>query len=215
MKSNRKKAAAAHEPVAAADRRSCILEAAYDTLSERGYGGASTLEIATRAKVSKRELYAEFGNKQGIIAALVNTRAARMRAPLQLPAVRDRGTLEAVLRRFGATMVGEVTQPPVIAMFRLAAAEAENSPEVARTLDSAGREASRAALSKFLAEAQSAGLLEPGDPLAFAGQFLSLLLGDLPMRLLLGVAKPPSAAEIERRAHGATEALLKLHGKPA
>jgi len=215
MKSTRKKATVAPEPAVAPDRRNCILEAAHETLKERGYGGASTLEIATRAKVSKRELYAEFGSKQGIIAALVDSRAARMRAPLQLPAVRDRRTLEAVLRRFGATMVGEVTQPPVTAMFRLAVAEAQNAPEVARTLDSAGREASRAALIKFLSEAQSSELLEPGDPAVFAGQFLSLLLGDLPMRLLLGVIKPPSAAEIERRAGAATEALLKLHGKAA
>ncbi|MBV8653445.1 MAG: helix-turn-helix transcriptional regulator, partial [Alphaproteobacteria bacterium] len=51
---------------------------------ERGYAGASTLEIATRAKVSKRELYALFGNKQGILTALISSRATRMRQPLAL-----------------------------------------------------------------------------------------------------------------------------------
>ena len=37
-------------------RRRCILEAAYSVLVERGYAGASTLEIATRARVSRARL---------------------------------------------------------------------------------------------------------------------------------------------------------------
>jgi hypothetical protein len=58
-------------------RRRSILEAAYHVLVERGYAGASTLEIATRARVSKRELYAEFGSKSGILRALIAVTAAR------------------------------------------------------------------------------------------------------------------------------------------
>ena len=38
-------------------------EAAFAALMEKGYARTSTLEIATRARVSKRELYAEFGSK--------------------------------------------------------------------------------------------------------------------------------------------------------
>ncbi len=46
---------------AARDR---ILAAALQALAESGYAATSTLEIATRAQVSKRELYALFGNKR-------------------------------------------------------------------------------------------------------------------------------------------------------
>ena len=35
-----------------------VLSAAFSAFMERGYSGASTAEIARRAKVSKRELYA-------------------------------------------------------------------------------------------------------------------------------------------------------------
>src|SRR5215468_9606024 len=52
-------------------RRRALLEAAYSVLMERGYAGASTLEIARRARVSKRELYAEFGSKSGMLQALI------------------------------------------------------------------------------------------------------------------------------------------------
>jgi AcrR family transcriptional regulator len=50
------------------------------------FPGASTLEIATRAKVSKRDLYALFGSKRAMLAACIKERAARMRQPLVLTA---------------------------------------------------------------------------------------------------------------------------------
>ena len=40
------------------DIRSRILGAAFDSFVEHGYAETTTIEIATRAKVSKRELYA-------------------------------------------------------------------------------------------------------------------------------------------------------------
>ena len=87
-----KTTAPAPDPSPLADlepRRRGILEAAYDVLMERGYAGASTLEIATRARVSKRELYAEFGNKSGILQALIAATAARMRVTSSVRACRS------------------------------------------------------------------------------------------------------------------------------
>jgi hypothetical protein len=65
--------------------------------------------------------------------------------------------------------------------------------------------------ARMLAEAQSAGILGPGDPLAMAEQFFSLLWGDLRVGLLLGVAAIPSAAEAEQQAAAAADAFLALH----
>ena len=42
--------------------RGRILEAAFAAFTKGGYAATSTLEIATRARVSKRELYALIGN---------------------------------------------------------------------------------------------------------------------------------------------------------
>ena len=64
------------------DRRKRIQEAAFGIVKERGYAQATTLEIATRAKVSKRELYALFDDKQAIIASCIAPSAcARCRGP--------------------------------------------------------------------------------------------------------------------------------------
>lgn len=192
-------------------RRHALLAAAFEVLMEQGYAGASTLEIASRARVSKRELYAEFGSKAGILEALIATTAARMQAPLDLPRVADRHGFASTLTRYGIRALTELTHPAVTAINRLAAAEAGGGSEIGKILDRAGREPNRLALVRLMAQAQGAGLLGAGDPDRMSGAFFSLLFGDLPVRLMLGVIEPPDAREIARRAESAVDALLRLH----
>ena len=194
--------------------RERILKAAFAAFMKSGYATASTLEIATRARVSKRELYALVGNKQEMLIACISERAKRLDVPADLPALRDRETLEQVLASFGTKLVREVSEPTVIAVFRLAIGEAVQGPEVARVLDSIGREACRAALRKIMARAQASGLLT-GHPAELAQQFAGLLWRDLMVSLLLGVAERPSPREIARRARDAAAAFLELHPLPS
>jgi hypothetical protein len=84
---------------------------------------------------------------------------------------------------------------------------------VARTLDSIGRETTRAALRGIMAQAQASGLLD-GRPAELVQQFGGLLLGDLLVSLLLGVARRPSARDIAQRARAAAAAFLQLHPPP-
>src|SRR5258708_40270217 len=66
-----------------------ILDAAFAAFMEGGYAGTSTLEIATRARVSKRELYTLVGSKQEMLAACIGERAKRLQVPADLPDPRD------------------------------------------------------------------------------------------------------------------------------
>jgi AcrR family transcriptional regulator len=194
----------------AAAVRERILTAAFEAFRERGYAATSTLEIATRAHVSKRELYALVGNKQKMLIAAIGERAKRFKAPADMPPLRDRATLAQVLTAFGTRFVREVSDPHVIAVFRLAIAEAVRAPEVARTLDSSGRETGRAALRHIMTQAQAAGLID-GSPADLAEQFAGLLWRDLLVSLLLGVAQRPNLRATEARARDAAEAFLRLH----
>ena len=193
--------------------RGRILDAAFAAFMKRGYAGTSTLEIATRARVSKRELYAVVGNKQEMLIACIRERARRLQVPADMPVPHDRETLAHVLASFGAQLVREVSDPTVIAVFRLAIAEAVHAPEVARVLDSIGRETSRAALRQVMAGAQSSGLLE-GSPARLAEQFSGLLWADLIVSLLLGVVERPNPRDVTARAREAAAAFLQLHPPP-
>jgi len=193
--------------------RERILTAAFEAFRERGYAATSTLEIATRAHVSKRELYALVGNKQKMLIAAIAERAKRFKAPADMPVLRDRATLAQVLTAFGTRYVREVSDPHVVAVFRLAIAEAVQAPEVAQTLDSLGRETGRAALRQIMTQARTAGLID-GSPVDLAEEFAGLLWRDLLVSLLLGVAQRPNPRAIEARARNAAEAFLRLHSIP-
>jgi AcrR family transcriptional regulator len=192
--------------------RDRILDAAFAAFMKSGYAATSTLEIATRARVSKRELYAEVGNKEEILIACIRARATRLKVPADLPVPHDRETLAQVLASFATQLVREITDPTVITVFRLAIADAVRAPEVAQALDSIGREASRAALRQIMTQAQTAGLLD-GRPADLAERFGGLLWGNLMISLLLGVAERPTSREIAARARDATAAFLKLHAR--
>jgi AcrR family transcriptional regulator len=193
--------------------RKRILGAALSAFMEGGFAQTSTLEIATRARVSKRELYALFGNKEAMLVACITERAQRLKAPADLPELRDRETLAKVLTAFGTKLLTETTDPVVVAVFRLAISEAVRAPKVAQALNSMARKPTRDSLRTIMANARSAGLLL-GDPDAMTEKFLGLLWGDLMTGLLLQVADRPGPGEIARRASEATAALLHLFPKP-
>jgi len=191
--------------------RERILDAAFAAFMERGYAATSTLEIATRARVSKRELYALVGNKQEMLVACISERAKRLQVPADLPVPEDREALAELLTSFGMQILREVTDPAVVGVFRLAIAEALHAPEVGQALDSLGRETIRAALRQIMARAQASGLLE-GRPAELAEQFGTLLWGNLMVGLLLGVDERPNSREVAARAREATTTFLHLHG---
>ena len=179
---------------------------------EKGYSGTSTLEVATRAQVSKATLYAMVGNKEQMLAACISERARRLQAPVDLPEPRDPQSLFRALVALGTRLLREMSDPTVIAVFRLAIAEAVRAPAVAKALDSIGGEASRAILRGTMARAQSAGILK-GKPDQMAEQFFGLLWGNLMLGLLLRVVEQPQLPDMERRATDAADALLRLHLK--
>jgi AcrR family transcriptional regulator len=190
--------------------RSRILDAAFSTFVEAGYAATTMLEIARRARVSKRELYAVVGNKQEMLVTCIRERSQRLRPPADLPEPHDRATLEGALIAVGTQLLRETTHETVIAAFRLAIAEATHAPEVAAALDQYGRRTGRAALTAITTRARDHGLLD-GDPPEMAERFSALLWGDLMTGLLLRLVDPPGPDEIARRATAATAALVRLH----
>lgn len=194
--------------------RNRILGAAFSAFMEGGYAQTSTLEIATRARVSKRELYALFGNKEAMLVACITERAQRLKAPVDLPALRDREGLARVLTAVGTTLLTEATDPVVVAMFRLAISEAVQAPKVAQALETMARKPIRDSLRLIMESAKAAGLVA-GDPDAMIQQFWGLLWGDLLTGLLLQATSRPNAGKIARRASDTSSAFLRLYPEPS
>jgi len=205
MKKERLVAAVASDPT-----RQRVLQAAFDAFQESGYTGASTLEIATRAKVSKRELYVLFADKQDILLECIIARAQAMQKPLNVPLPDDTQALAEALRSFGISHIRGVTHPEVLVVYRFAMLVSDNSLEIARILEKS-RQWSRDAVANMLSHSQNKGFRGAGDPAEIASGFFSVLWGDLLIRLLLRVAKSPANPEIKRRAEKAARWVLSQY----
>jgi AcrR family transcriptional regulator len=192
-------------------RRERIVAAASELLGERGYASISTLDIANRAKVSKRELYRFFDDKLEIIHACVARRAAQLRIPVTEVEPSTRSAFITSLEDIGSAILQELSDPTVVALYRLAVSEADASPEIAAALDSIGRDVIRDALIDLFARGQAIEAIGPSDPSRMASELFGLLWGDLQVRLILGVAGRPTSRECTRRARTAVNALLRLN----
>jgi AcrR family transcriptional regulator len=192
--------------------RDRVLRAAFALFSQNGFSSTSMLDIVTRARISKRDLYALFNNKHAVLAACINERCQQMRRPLDTPAAaaQTQDELAALLVEVGASILKIACQPEVLTVFRLAISESDLAPEIGRTLDSAGRDGNQKALTELIRKAQARGLILAADPTALAARYLSVLWGDLLIRLLLRVREAPAQREIEARARAATDTLIAL-----
>jgi len=189
-----------------------ILTAAFAAFVELGYSDASTIEIATRAKVSKRDIYAHFGNKHGVLKACITARARRL-GPLEpqtTPTTRD--ALESALIALGARMFQELTNPTVVAVMRLAVTEADRAPEVAAELEAVRRKI-LGSVADLVGRAQAAGTVIPGKPIDLASDFLGLLMNDTLLRLIRGAIPTPAMRAVRARAAHAASAFIRLYGQ--
>jgi AcrR family transcriptional regulator len=192
--------------------RERVLAAAFGLFCERGFAATSMLDIATRAHVSKRDLYALFENKHALLAHSIEERAQGMRRLLdpKIGVPSSKKALRAILVELGTAVLRTVCRPEVLMVYRLAIAESNQAPEIAQTLYRNGREANHRALAEFLAKAQAEGLTGAGDPAALAARFFMVLWDDLLVRLLMRVAEPPSQEGAKARATAAAAAVLEF-----
>ena len=188
-----------------AERR--ILDAAMSAFIKHGYDETSTLEIAKRARVSKRDIYAAFGNKQQMLMACILERTGRLQPPDDLPEPRDRESLGRALTAFGTQILTVLTDPAAIGVLRIAIAQAPRDQKIAKVLS---ERRYQPALEQIMSRARAARLVA-GRPAEMTEHFSGLLWGDLMLQLLLGVAKAPDAKEIARRASTAAAGFLRQY----
>ncbi|MFK4510308.1 TetR/AcrR family transcriptional regulator [Bradyrhizobium daqingense] len=192
-------------------RRDEILDVAVQVLFERGYRDASMLEIANRAAASKETLYAWFGDKQGLLAALIERNAQHVQAVLA-GHLKGEAPPERVLLEFGRALLELLLGDTAVAINRAVIAEVKSDPALARMLAAGGRQAVLPTFIRLLEGYAEHEVLQLDDATLAAEDFLGLLLGDTQIRRLHGVLPRPRRAQIEARAARAARAFLLLYG---
>src|SRR5260370_16901130 len=116
--------------------RERVLNAAFTLFRELGFSSTSMLDIVTRARVSKRDLYALFKNKHAVLAACIGEHAQQMRRPLEgaNPVPETRDALAALLVKFGVSILQTICHPNALTVFPLPIPESAPLPHIPRTL---------------------------------------------------------------------------------
>lgn len=207
------------EPKDFTPRQNDVLETALALLVEGGERALTTAALARAANCSKESLYRWFGDRDGLLAAVITFQASKVRTDASSDGPLTAAVFRESLTIFAVDLLSVLSGPSSLALNRLAIGQAsrEGSP-FGRLMLERGRKMIRT---------RAATLLETGRKhrfLAFqktdiAYQTLyGLIVRDVHIRLLLGDAVQSRAADLKKQAEMAIDQFYRLHGadlKPA
>lgn len=166
------------------ERRERMLRRSLDVFLESGYQGASLDELARASGVTKRTIYTDYGDKEGLFAAMVESLAGGISHG---PDDTD-DTLESLSVR----IVFRIHSDELVGLHRLVIAESPRFPGLTR-------EFYRRTDARHIAALRAHLVRERGkDAGALAPALFSLLLGERHRQRLLGVRGAASEAEALR-----------------
>jgi AcrR family transcriptional regulator len=175
-------------------RRRAILDAAAAVFLERGYAGASVDAVVERAGGSKASVYAMFGNKEGLLSALVAEAAEVLTGSIaELPPDQP---IRQSLTEFGERFLRIILQPSRLALYRLVVGESGRLPELGDLFYRIGPEVLCQRLAEFFRFQAQRGLMRAPEPDRLASYFMGALRGDLHYRSLFNLTRAPTAREI-------------------
>src|SRR5262245_55545779 len=190
-----------------AAQREAILQAAGEVFLERGYAGASIDAVVERAGGSKATVYALFGNKEGLLSALIAQGAETLAASVD--ALPPAASLEENLRAIGHSYLHLILQPKRVALYRLVAGESGRCPHLGDIFYRTGPQAVTTRVAAFFRAAAARGQLETEDAEQLAHFFIHALRGDHHNRVLFNPTRMPTEQEIDRHIDFVVRTLLR------
>jgi AcrR family transcriptional regulator len=191
-------------------RRAAFLEAAQEVFLEQGFEAANMSEIVRRAGGSLATLYAQFGDKEGIFLAMLETRMKEVTATLEVE-LQAHTPVEDGLRRIGEQFAGKLVQPNSLELYRLIVGMAKKYPDIAETFMKLGPNKVRAGLAAYLQDRADAGEIPQSDQFETLGAlFLDMVRSPLQSRALLDCSVRPTEDDVRTSVDRAVG--IFLHG---
>ena len=197
------------------ERQTAVLEAALKLLVEGGDKGFTTARLAKAANCSKESLYKWFGDRNGLLAAMITYQASKVRVAGSLGARPDAAEFRRQLSGFAADLLTVLSGPTSLALNRLSIGEAgHEDAQLGRLLIERGRRAIEQRAIRLIEAGRTAGLIDFGNRDEAFNALYGLIVGDMHVRMLLGDAVPliSGAGGIATQAARAVDQFLRLYG---
>ncbi|MFJ4655503.1 TetR/AcrR family transcriptional regulator [Nocardia sp. NPDC088792] len=194
--------------------RTAIATVATTLFLKQGYQGTSIDEIAAAAKVSKRSVYNNFGDKQRLFTEIVlgaTPTAAEFTEQL-VAGLAHADDVPAALRALARRHLAAVAQPRVLQLRRLIILEATRFPDLAAEYYRRAPGRVIDALTTAFADLHVRGELHVPDPRRAAEHYSYLILGAVFDAALFAPGRPlPTAPELDEIADSGATAFLTAY----
>ena len=188
-----------------------VLEGARQVFMAEGFDGASVDDIAKVAEVSKATLYAYFPDKKLLFLEVAKTECKRQ-ADACFDVLQRGVPLREALLGGAQQMIRFFLSDFAQGVFRICVAESERFPELGRDFYTSGPMMARDRLVEAFRDADADGSLRIDDLELAADQFAELCKADIWPRMIFGITRDFTEAEIARVAQGAVEMIYARYG---
>jgi len=191
-------------------RQNAVLEQALRLLVDGGEKALTTSGVARAANCSKESLYKWFGDRDGLLSAMISFQASKVRTFERDGERLTAETLSEHLKVFAHDLLDVLAGDVSLALNRLAIGQASrDGSRLGTLLLERGRGQIDRRARALIDAGKRAGLLRFDNGAEAYGTLYGLIVSDLHVRLLLGDAPDKDFGD---RADGAVAAFLKLYG---
>jgi AcrR family transcriptional regulator len=190
-------------------RRQAMLDAASELFLSKGFERTSLSDILERSKGSRSTLYEQFGNKEGLLKAIIDSSLEGVRNALD--GEEDISELnEDGLTQLGLRFMRQVIEPTALGVFRLLVSEGHRLPEISAFTNESCQQDIDARLADIFRRRLPAAQSKPEAATELAIFFLWSVTGDIHFQHAVG--NPPALSDDEMEALVRTRVRLFLYG---
>ncbi|MEY0234445.1 TetR/AcrR family transcriptional regulator [Providencia manganoxydans] len=158
-------------------RNKALISAASEIFIQHGFEGTTLDMIIERAGGSRSTLYKNFGDKEGLFAAVIETMIDDIFSDYETTPPAPQ-TIESVLSFYGARFLLNVIKPQSIGLYRLILGEYNRFPEISQAFFEQGPVRSYRLLTEKLLELPEVKINEK-ILLSISSRFLEMLKADV------------------------------------
>ena len=193
------------------EKTNAIVDAAKTTFLARGFDGASMDQIALAAGVSKRTVYNRFRSKEELFGAAIEE-SCKSLLPTEAEAIEANQPAKELILQLSLRFVRGSLTPEAISLRRIAAFEAERTPEIGKSYMANGPKWMVDHYTPIMERLVAKGVLQIDDPEAALWRLGALISEPLHTKALMGDIPDDLDAAIVEQVTSGVAAFLKLYG---
>ncbi|MBO6755977.1 MAG: TetR/AcrR family transcriptional regulator [Roseibium sp.] len=194
-------------------RQKAVLEHALGLLVEGGEKALTTAGLARTANCSKESLYKWFGDRDGLLAAVVAYQASKVHFPSEAGATSDAETYRTHVTGFVRALLEVLFGETSLALNRLSIGQSNRDDNrLGQLLLLRGKHMISARARTLLEAGRHKGFLKFDDPETAYQVLYGLAVRDVHIRLLLGDAASAADQDLTAQAETTVDRFYRLFG---